>query len=247
MARLTTPEGVARRAAAHVGRQLRTLLATQGRATVVFATGNSQRRFLRLLARQSVDWSRVTGLHLDEFWPLAVDHPGSFRAYLHAQVVRRLPGLTMHYLVDAPQGAPQVPPMDAIRRYTSLLRQQPLDLVLLGLGTNGHLALNEPGAPLDTDAAVQLVPLTEATRRQQVDGLAFHALDEVPTHALTVTLPTILGARHLVALAQGHHKREAVHRTLTEPPGPQLPASLLRTHANATLLLDAAAASLWAP
>ena len=124
-------------------------------------------------------------------------------------------------------------------RYAELLGAAPLDIVCLGIGENGHLAFNDPPvADFHDPAAVKIVELDEPCRRQQVNDGCFPAIEQVPTHAITLTIPTLLSGRRLVAVVPGPAKREAIRRTLTGPIETACPASILRTHAACTLYLD---------
>lgn len=224
------------RAAADV---LAAVLERQPRARVVFASAPSQDQAVRTLAADPrIDWSRVQSLHLDEYRGIDPGHPAAFGRWL----ADRLPQ-------TAQQGLDRIrtrgESADEVHRYGELLAAGPIDLVLLGIGVNGHIAFNEPG---DTDfedsAAIREVLLTHESRQQQVDEGLFPILDEVPTHALTMTVPAILAATTVVGTVLGEAKARSVAAALTGPLTTDVPASSLRTHPHMVIHLDAAAAGL---
>ncbi|WP_228055654.1 glucosamine-6-phosphate deaminase [Lusitaniella coriacea] len=212
----------------------------QGSAAAILATGNSQLQFLDAIASSNnLDWSKVTFFHLDEYVGIAAEHPASFRRYLRDRAERPLNPKTFHYLQgDAPN------PLAECERYTQLLQEQPIDLCCLGVGANGHLAFNEPDvADFDDPQRVKPIELASATRQQQVDSGCFPTLDSVPQFALTLTLPAICTAKNLFCFAPGIHKAAIARKMLKSPISPQCPASILRSHPQATLFLDRDAVS----
>lgn len=215
---------------------LQSLLATQDTVSVVLATGNSQLQFLDLLVTaQTIDWSRVILFHLDEYLGIESDHPGSFRYYLQQKVGRKITPRQFHFIEgDA------IEPLAECIRYSELLQQQPIDLCLLGIGNNGHLAFNEPSvADFNDPHVVKLVKLEAKTRQQQKDsGGYFPTFETVPQYAYTLTIPTICSAKKIFCLAPGTHKKEVVKKTLIEPINANFPASILRTQPQATLFCD---------
>jgi glucosamine-6-phosphate deaminase len=220
---------------------LQSILAQQGTATVILATGNSQIKFLEaLIALEGVDWSRVTCFHLDEYLGIDANHPASFRRYLRERVEDRVKLKRFHYIEGD-----TLQPLAECDRYTRLLLAQPIDLCCLGLGQNGHLAFNEPSvADFNDERSVKLVKLEQSTRQQQVDGGYFASLDAVPQYAFTLTISTICAAKKIFCLVPGKRKAPAVKEMLQGVVQPDYPASVLRTQATATLFLDADSASL---
>jgi glucosamine-6-phosphate deaminase len=213
----------------------------RGHANVMFATGNSQFAFLDQLATlDGVDWSLVTGFHMDEYVGLPADHPAGFGRYMRERVIDRLHPAEFH-VIDG-----DTPDVDAeCDRYSALLRAHPLDLCCLGIGENGHLAFNDPPvADFDDPADVKVVELDDACRRQQVGEGHFPDVAAVPTHALTVTIPALLRARRVFAIVPDARKAEPVRRALEGPIDTACPASILQTQAHATLYLDRQSAGL---
>ena len=207
-------------------------LQQQETVSIILATGNSQLDFLKAVATgNQLDWSRVVLFHLDEYLGISAEHPGSFRYYLRHKVEQQVNPRQFHYLAgDAKQ------PLKECDRYSQLLQQQTIDLCMLGIGDNGHLAFNEPRVADFADPhTVKLVQLESTTRQQQVNGGYFPNLAAVPSYAYTLTIPTITAARKIFCLAGGEHKQEVVRQTLTREISPDFPATALRTMPQATL------------
>lgn len=214
---------------------LQSLLIQQNTVSMVLATGNSQLEFLAaIIDSNRLDWSRVILFHLDEYLGIAADHPGSFRYYLQQKVERYVHPLAFHYIQgDALQ------PLAECSRYRQLLQQQAIDLCLLGIGDNGHLAFNEPSvADFNDPYTLKIVKLEAKTRQQQVDGGYFSELAAVPQYAYTLTIPTICSAKQIFCLAGGANKAEVVQKTLTAEITTAYPATILRQQPQATLFCD---------
>ncbi|MEQ3549364.1 6-phosphogluconolactonase [Pseudonocardia nematodicida] len=223
-------------AAADVAAELRARLARQDEVRMVFAAAPSQQDMLDELAvAEGVDWSRVTAFHMDEYLGLPTGAPQRFGAWLGQALFDRVPLGAVH-LID-PEGDPDG------AAYAALLAAAPVDVVCLGIGENGHLAFNDPpDARLDDTRDVAVVTLDQVSRTQQVaDGL-FDAVDAVPTHAITLTIPRLLAAGRLFCVVPGAAKRDAVTRALHGPLTAEVPASALRRHPDCTLYLDTASA-----
>jgi glucosamine-6-phosphate deaminase len=194
------------------------------------ATGGTPLPVYRAVARESANFSAVRVVALDEYVGLPVGHPASFAAYVRHEITEPLGLLTGNVVV--PQGSGQ----ELERRIREL---GGVDLQLLGIGRNGHLAFNEPPSALDSRSRV--VALSETTRR---DNARAFGRDPVPTHAVTQGLGTILEARHLVLLATGAAKADAVAAALTGPVTPDCPASVVQLHPRVTVVVDEAAAGV---
>ncbi|MGE3818536.1 MAG: glucosamine-6-phosphate deaminase [Isosphaeraceae bacterium] len=232
-----------RAAALDVALAIATRQAAAGRANVVFAAAPSQNEFLdALVADGSVDWSRVFGFHMDEYLGLGPDHPASFRRYLSEHLFGRvdLPADRLR-LIPGEQGGS---PLRICLDYEQRLRNEPTDVVCAGIGENGHLAFNDPPVADFLDPLlVKVVRLDEACRVQQVHDGCFKTIDEVPTHALTLTVPALLSAAVVSVVVPGPRKADAVRETLRGPIAEACPASALREHAGAVLYLDRASAA----
>ncbi|WP_031293351.1 6-phosphogluconolactonase [Leptolyngbya sp. Heron Island J] len=223
------PDTLAQAASQSVVKRLNRILQQQSTATIVFATGQSQLGLLRHLRQDStVDWSRVIGFHLDEFLGLSREHPASFNAYLHNQIAQWLPFRTFNYL-----NGNALEPIAECDRYTYLLTQDAIDICLLGVGINGHLAFNDPAvANFDDPRWVKLVRLDTINRQQQLTSQHFSQLRDVPTHAITLSLKAIRNARYNLCCVTGYHKADILKTLLTIPPSTACPASVLRLDSN---------------
>lgn len=217
---------------------IRRAIKQRGHARIVAATGASQIVFLDALVREpEVEWDKVEMFHLDEYIGLSIDHPASFRKYLLERLIGPA-GIAHYHLLDGEHDAAAV-----CRDVGRLLQQDPVDVALVGIGENGHLAFNEPPAQFDTGRAMQVVTLARASRRQQIAEGHFESLRDVPKTALTLTIPTLLKPAHVLAVVPGLRKAQAVGMALNGPVSPDCPASILRTVPNARLYLDANSAS----
>jgi glucosamine-6-phosphate deaminase len=232
---------MARDAAADGAEALRAALAERNEANVMLATGNSQLAFLaELVTYSDVDWSRVTAFHMDEYVGLAPTHSASFQRYMRERVAATLPFKAFHYLAGDTGDA-----QAEADRYAARLREHPLDLCCCGIGENGHLAFNDPPvADFDDPVDVKIVALEPASRRQQVAEGHFATIDDVPTHAITVTIPALVRARRLLAIVPEARKAVPVRDALQGPITTECPASYLRRQPRATLYLDTESASL---
>ncbi len=220
---------------------LQEVLARQGSAAVILATGNSQIEFLHaLIALGGVEWSRITCFHMDEYLGIPADHGASFQRYMRERVERRVSPRQFHYI----RGDAWLP-LDECARYAGLLAAQPIDLCCLGIGENGHLAFNDPPvANFDDPHKVKLVKLDVASRQQQVNEGHFPSLEAVPQYAFTLTIPQLCSAKRMFCIAPEKRKAKAVKAALAGPIDTACPASFLRRQPQATLFLDVDSASL---
>ena len=226
-------------AASVIAAEIRRAIQDRGRAVVILASAPSQNEFLASLAQApEIDWSRVVAFHLDEYLGMDAQAPQSFRRFLIDRLVDKVPLGEFHGLRgDAPDGAAEA------KRYAELLRQNPPDFAVLGIGENGHLAfIDPPFCDFNDPDPVKVVQLDEICRNQQVNDGAFASLDEVPRNALSLTIPTLMARPKLFAIAPGPAKRQAIKDAVQGPISTTCPASILRTHPNAHLFIDVVAA-----
>jgi len=216
-------------------------LESHGGARVIFAAANSQVQSLDALAAlEGIDWGRVTMFHMDEYLGIAAGHPASFRRFLRERVESRMRPAQFHWIC----GETDLP-LDECGRYAALLAAQPVDLCLLGIGENGHIAFNDPPVANFADPhAMKLVKLDEASRRQQVGEGHFPDLTAVPQYAFTLTIPALCAARRMLCIVPERRKAVATRDALRGPIDTACPASILRRQAHCTLYLDAESASL---
>ena len=222
-------------AASVIAAEIRDAIQQRGRAVVILASAPSQNEFLANLANErDIDWSRVTAFHLDEYLGMDERAPQSFRRFLIDRLVNKVPLGEFHGLRgDAADGAEEA------NRYAALLKENPPDFAVLGIGENGHLAfIDPPFCDFNDPKAVKVVELDEVCRNQQVNDGAFSSLEEVPRDALSLTIPTLMARPKLFAIAPGPAKRQAIKNTVEGPVSTQCPASILRTHPDAHLFID---------
>jgi glucosamine-6-phosphate deaminase len=213
---------------------VRSALMAQGQARVVFASAQSQREMLAVLRSSDlVDWGRVTTFQMDEYLDLL---PGmmSLSQFLDQELLAKIRLASVNKLEPGQQ-----PPEAECKRYEQLLRSAPIDLVCLGIGESGHLAYNDPpAARFDDDRWVRVVNISEVSRQQSVNDGHFGSLTEVPSRALTMTIPALLSARKVIGTVPGTKRHDALRRALDGPIDEDCPASALRTHHDCTLMVD---------
>lgn len=218
---------------------IRELLKEKERVNVIFAAAPSQNETLETLCREpDIDWGRVNAFHMDEYVGLDPDHPAGFGNFLNRAIFGRLPFASVNRI----NGNAADPAAEA-RRYGELLKDNPPDICLLGIGENGHIAFNDPPvADFADPCTVKLVTLEDRCRWQQVHDGCFETIDQVPLQALTLTIPILCAAKKMFCSVPAVTKAEAVKNMLTGPVSTACPASILRRHEAAVLYLDADAA-----
>src|SRR5581483_1836956 len=218
-----------------IGRAIR----ERGAARIIAATGASQFHFLEQLSKKDgIDWQRVEMFHLDEYIGIPISHPASFRKYLLDRLINKV-GIKRYHLLDGEQELRKV-----IAEVSSEIRKAPIDVAFVGIGENGHLAFNDPPADFETDESYIVVELDEACRRQQLGEGWFKSLDEVPRRAISMTIRQVLNAREIIGIVPDMRKAGAVAKCFDGEVTPMAPASILRTHKNATVYLDKSSAAL---
>jgi len=230
-------EGAANRVAAII----RFACGERGEARVIFACAPSQDEFLTALIATDLDWSKLVIFHMDEYAGLSPAHPQSFRSYLRAHLLSHISKPKALHLIGAEAREPE----RECERYAALIAEAPIDLVCMGIGENGHIAFNDPPvADFHDPRLIKVVELDPACRQQQINDGCFPTLADVPSHALTLTIPALLGARHISCVVPGRRKARAVRDTLLGPISTACPASILQTHRNVCIHIDSAAGSL---
>lgn len=234
------PASVGKRAGNLAAQAIRDAIQRNGQARIILATGTSQFHTLDTLVHEpDIDWSRVTLFHLDEYIGLPDTHGASFRRYLRERFIQQVPPLAATHLIDGENN-----PDQECRRLADLIRPVSIDVALVGIGENGHLAFNDPPADFDTHEPFLVVDLDLDCRKQQLGEGWFPSLDDVPRQAISMSIHQILSAKRIICSVPDLRKAAAVRDCLTHPVSPLHPASILQTHPDCQILLDAAAASL---
>lgn len=227
-----------KQASAAIGDEIRACLGRKHDVRMVFAAAPSQSEMLAALRNEKdIDWTRVTAFQMDEYLGLVPDSPQHFGTWLRRTVFDHLTFAAVHLI--EPGGEAEQSAAD----YAAKLSEAPIDIVCCGIGVNGHLAFNDPPADFDDPLLVKVVNLDAQCRQQQVDDACFSTLGEVPTQALSMTVPALLSARAIFCTVSGPAKRDAVRRVLLGPLDPMCPASALRQHLRCAIFLDADSAS----
>jgi glucosamine-6-phosphate deaminase len=225
-------------AAAEVAAAITDAVQARGRARIIVATGASQFTFLEaLVARTDVPWPQVDAFHLDEYVGLPLSHKASFRKYLQERLFSKVP-VGSALLLDG-----EADPATVLAAANAAISAAPIDVCCCGIGENAHLAFNDPPADFETDAPYLVVNLDQACRMQQVGEGWFAGLEDVPTQALSMSVRQILKSRHIFCMVPDERKAAAVQASLEGPVTPDVPASILQTHASMRLYLDPASAS----
>jgi glucosamine-6-phosphate deaminase len=233
---------LAEAAALEAATAIRVAIKARGQARIVAATGASQIEFLEALTRTiGIAWQKVELFHLDEYIGIPVSHPASFCKYLQDRLINKT-GITMLHLLN---GADD--PAEIVRRASNAIASTPIDVTFAGIGENGHLAFNDPPADFETNDPYLIVDLDEACRRQQVGEGWFRDLSAVPRRAISMSIRQILKSREIIAVVPDARKAPAVKACFEGPIRPMAPASILATHARATVYLDRQSAALLRP
>ncbi len=233
---------MAKGAAEQASAILRQTIQAQGKARLIAATGASQFEFLEVLTSlPGIDWPKVEMFHLDEYIGLPASHPASFRRFLRERLIEKA-GIKKYFLLDGEQDLAEV-----IRRAGHALLSAPIDLAFVGIGENGHLAFNDPPADFKAEEPYIVVNLDEACRRQQLGEGWFATLADVPQRAISMSVRQIMKAKKILCVVPDSRKAEAVKACLEGEISPLAPASILRTHPDTIVYLDAQSAALLSP
>ena len=219
--------------------KLNELLKTKEYVHVIFASAPSQNEFLAELNKKDVEWNRIIAFHMDEYVGLDKDAPQGFGNFLKDRLFQNVKCREVHYM-NGNAGDIQ----EECQRYADLLTKYPTDIVILGVGENTHLAFNDPHvADFNDPLIVKVVDLDQDCRIQQVNDGCFASIDEVPTHALTITMPALFKSTYAYAIVPGAFKANAIAHTINSDISELYPSTILRRHDNATLFIDEDSAS----
>lgn len=228
------PVALGKAAGESAAQLIREAITLKGTANIILATGTSQFETIKkLVAAKDIDWSKVVMFHLDEYISLPLSHHASFRKYLQERFLSQVPKLKNAWLINGET--------DAVRECKclgDLILKHPIDVALIGIGENGHLAFNDPPADFTTEKPYIIVQLNQACKKQQVDEGWFKSVDEVPQTAVSMSIRQILQSKHIICSVPGARKAMAVKNTLEKEISELYPSAILREHKNCTLYLD---------
>lgn len=220
-------------AAEDIVQKIKNILDTNEYANIVFASAPSQNEFLAELSGKPVEWNRINAFHMDEYVGLPSDAPQGFGTFLKERLFDKVTCREVHYING------NTDPEAECDRYAALLQKYPTDIVCFGIGENTHLAFNDPHvADFNDPKIVKVVDLDHDCRVQQVNDGCFSTIDEVPTHAITITIPALFKTRSAIAVVPGKLKANAIYHTLNSEIGEQYPSTILRLHPDTTLYID---------
>ncbi|WP_424981504.1 glucosamine-6-phosphate deaminase [Maritalea sp. S77] len=219
---------------------IRATIAVKGHARIILATGASQFEMLEALVQApDIDWAKCDIFHLDEYVGVGEDHGASFVRYLRERFVAKVPAVAAFHAIDG-----QVADMDGqIGALNAAISEAPIDVAFVGIGENGHLAFNDPPADFETEVPYMIVTLDEACRQQQAGEGWFENLAAVPEQAISMSVQQILKSKVIICTVPDERKSDAVKGAVEGPVSNLCPASIMQTHDQTYVFLDAAAAS----
>lgn len=234
------PEKLGKRSGKLAGKIIRKAIREKGTSKIILATGTSQLETLnQLLHEEDIDWSKVVVFHLDEYIGLPITHPGSFRKYLKERFIDKISGLGNYFLIDGEADQEM-----ECKRLGDIISKNLIDVALVGIGENGHLAFNDPPANFQTEKPYLVVELDEPCRKQQFNEGWFKTIHEVPTKAISMSVKQIMKSRHIVCSVPDSRKADAISDCLGGRVTNAHPASILQEHPNCTVFLDKTSAAL---
>lgn len=226
-------------AAEILSQKIAELLKDREYINIIFASAPSQNEFLAELKKKDIEWNRINAFHMDEYVGLDKDHSAGFGNFLKDRLFSDVTCREVHYLNGNAEDI-----QEECKRYADLLTKYPTDIVCLGIGENTHLAFNDPHvADFNDPLIVKVVDLDEACRSQQVNDGCFAQIDEVPTHALTITMPALFKSTYAYAIVPGKFKADAISHTMNSEISELYPSTILRRHDHALLFIDEDSAS----
>lgn len=219
---------------------IREAIKANGSANVILATGSSQFETLnQLIEEKNIEWNKVTMFHLDEYIGLPLSHKASFRKYLKERFLDKVPPLKAVNLING-----ETDPAEECQRLGELIKKSPIDVALVGIGENGHLAFNDPPADFETEQPYIIADLDRECRQQQVNEDWFETVENVPKQAISMSVKQIMLSKHIVCSAPGARKAKAIKDCLEGEISNLHPASILQNHPDCYLFLDEPSASL---
>lgn len=235
-----TPYALGKAAAKKSAQLIRDVIKINGAANIVLATGTSQFETLNQLIIENIDWNKVTMFHLDEYIGLPATHTASFRKYLQERFIAKVQPLKATYLING-----EASPQQECKRLNELIAQHPIDVALVGIGENGHLAFNDPPADFETELPYIVVELDEVCRKQQMNEGWFQSLNQVPQKAISMSIKQIMKSKHIICSVPDKRKAIAIKNCFEQQVSNLHPASILQMHKNCLVYLDKNSASLF--
>lgn len=232
-------EELGKLASVHAADLIKKAITETGSCRLLLSTAASQFETLANLQKKDIEWSKVEVFHLDEYIGLPENHGASFVRYLKERFLDDIDPVKAAYFIDG-----KVSPDEAIAKVSTEIRRARIDVALIGIGENAHIAFNDPPADFITKEAYKIVKLDEACRRQQLGEGWFPTLDDVPETAISMTIYQILQSTAIISAVPHKQKAKAVFETINNEPTPDIPATILKTHPDWTLYLDNNSASL---
>ncbi len=227
-----------RAAGKKAGELIRDAIQKKGLANIILATGTSQFETLLQLTREpDIDWSKVIMFHLDEYLNLPETHPASFRKYLKERFIAKVPLQHYHLINGEADGDVEC------ERLSVLITRSPIDVALVGIGENGHLAFNDPPADFETAKPYIIVDLDDLCRKQQLGEGWFSSLDAVPHKAISMSVKQIMKSKRIICSVPDERKATAVKNCVEQAVNNLFPASILQQHSDCFLFLDKASSS----
>lgn len=235
-----TPLALGEAAGEATAQLIRDAIASNGFANIILATGTSQFETLKeLVVAKDIQWDKVVMFHLDEYIALPITHPASFRKYLQERFLSKISQLKNAWLINGETDA-----LQECKRLGDLIQKHPIDVALIGIGENGHLAFNDPPADFQTEEPYIIVELDDACKKQQMGEGWFASIDEVPQRAISMSIKQILKSKHIICSVPGARKAIAVKDSLEKEISNLYPSTILRSHNNCTLYIDENAATI---
>ncbi|MBQ6999174.1 MAG: glucosamine-6-phosphate deaminase [Clostridia bacterium] len=231
-----TRDEMGKAAGCAVAEKIKEIISEKGGLNMIFAAAPSQNETLATLVEaEGIDWGKVNAFHMDEYIGLSADAPQGFGNFLKDRIFSKLAFKSVNYIYAKGESAEET-----CERYTKLIKENPIDIVCLGIGENGHIAFNDPWvADFNDSEIIKKVALDDVCRQQQVNDGCFEKIDDVPKYALTLTVPTLFNADYLFCTVPAKTKSEAVYKTVNNDINEDLPATIMRNHNNAIMYCDA--------
>lgn len=221
-------------AAEFTANEINKAIKEKGYARIALSTGASQFDTLANLINTDVDWSKVIMFHLDEYVNLPETHVASFRKYLKEKFTEKV-NLKEVYFVDGTE--------ENRKALCEKISEAPIDIGLIGIGENGHIAFNDPPADFETEEPYIVVNLNGTCKKQQVGEGWFETVDDVPKQAVSMSVKQIMKCKTIISCVPYAVKADAVYKTVSEKVSNIVPATIMKTHKNFTLYIDLDSAS----